>query len=83
MRFVVHAHRARTHCMAAISVRQGHRRGEMSIITGTTGAGKTTLLSQLSLDLCTRGVRTLWGSFEIKNVRLLRRMMTQLADRSL
>ena len=55
----------------------------MSIITGTTGAGKTTLLSQLSLDLCTRGVRTLWGSFEIKNVRLLRRMMTQLADRSL
>jgi type IV secretory pathway ATPase VirB11/archaellum biosynthesis ATPase len=39
---------------------KGHRRGEVTIVTGSTGSGKTTLLSQLSLDLAAQGVRTLW-----------------------
>ena len=42
------------------------------------GAGKTTLMSQLSIDLASRGVPTLWGSFEIKNDRLAAKMLAQL-----
>ncbi len=56
----------------------GHRRGELSIYTGHTGTGKTTLLSQISLDYCMQGVPTLWGSFEIRNVRLARLLLEQL-----
>lgn len=62
---------------------KGHRMGEVTVLTGPTGCGKTTLLSQLSLDLCGQGVNTLWGSFEIKNTRLIHKMLTQLAGRSL
>nr|CCA20483.1 twinkle protein putative [Albugo laibachii Nc14] len=62
---------------------KGHRLGEVTILTGPTGCGKTTLLSQLSLDLCGQGVSTLWGSFEIQNTRLIHKMMTQLAGKSL
>ncbi|XP_026194177.1 uncharacterized protein LOC34619093 [Cyclospora cayetanensis] len=58
----------------------GFRRGELSIWTGGTGAGKTTALSQLSLDFCSQGVPTLWGSFEVNNIRLLRMMMLQFSD---
>ncbi|RLN94318.1 hypothetical protein BBJ28_00026177, partial [Nothophytophthora sp. Chile5] len=62
---------------------KGHRMGEVTVLTGPTGCGKTTLLSQLSLDLCGQGVSTLWGSFEIKNTRLIHKMLTQLARRNL
>jgi len=48
-------------------------------MSGPTGSGKTTFLSESSLDLCQSGVRTLWGSFEIKNVRLCKLMLTQFA----
>eukprot|EP00795_Rhopilema_esculentum_P011654 gene11654-21901_t len=65
------------------SILKGHRRGELSILTGQTGTGKTTLLSELSLDLCSQGVSTLWGSFEIKNVRLLKAMMCQYSGLNL
>jgi twinkle protein len=61
------------------AILKGHRRGELSIITGPTGAGKTTFLSQVSLDLCNQGVNTLWGSFEIKNIQLMKKMLTQYA----
>jgi twinkle protein len=57
---------------------KGHRKGEVSLVTGPTGAGKTTLMSQLSMDLASRGVPTLWGSFEIKNDRLAAKMLAQL-----
>lgn len=62
---------------------KGHRRGELTVLTGPTGAGKTTLLSQLSVDLAAQGVPTLWGSFEVKATRLLRAMMHQYAGKSL
>ncbi|XP_062501467.1 twinkle mtDNA helicase-like isoform X2 [Corticium candelabrum] len=58
---------------------KGHRRGELTVFTGPTGSGKTTFMSELSLDLCIQGVPTLWGSFEIRNVRLARTMINQLA----
>lgn len=58
---------------------KGHRRGELTILTGPTGSGKTTFLSEYSLDLCLRGVKTLWGSFEIQNVKLCKLMLSQLA----
>ncbi len=61
----------------------GHRRGEITLLTGPTGAGKTTLLSQLSLDLCAQGVSTLWGSFEVKNTRLMQKMLQQFAGMGL
>jgi twinkle protein len=56
---------------------KGLRNGELSVLTGPTGSGKTTFLSQLSLDLCQKGVNTLWGSFEIKNERFLESMIQQ------
>ncbi len=59
------------------SLMKGHRRGEVTIITGSTGVGKTTILSQLSLETAQQGVPTLWGSFEIRNPRLARTMMKQ------
>jgi twinkle protein len=65
------------------SLLKGHRKGELTILTGPTGVGKTTLLTQLSLDFCEQGVNTLWGSFEIKLTRLCKTMMKQHAGRSL
>lgn len=59
------------------SLLRGFRRGEMSILTGRTGSGKTTFLSEYSLDLCMEGVNTLWGSFEVKNVRLIKMLLKQ------
>lgn len=46
---------------------------------GPTGSGKTTFISEVALDLCMEGVNTLWGSFEISNVRLAKVMLTQFA----
>ncbi|CAG9770607.1 unnamed protein product [Ceutorhynchus assimilis] len=57
----------------------GHRRGELTILTGPTGCGKTTFVSEYSLDLAAQGVNTLWGSFEIRNARLARTMLQQMA----
>lgn len=59
---------------------KGHRRGEMTIFTGMTGTGKTTFMSDYSLDLCMQGVNTLWGSFEIHNVRLAKTMLLQYSQ---
>ncbi|CAK8685523.1 unnamed protein product [Clavelina lepadiformis] len=59
---------------------KGHRRGELTIITGPTGSGKTTFLSELSLDLASQGVSTLWGSFEVNNHKLLKIMLRQYAQ---
>mmetsp|Transcript_12010 Transcript_12010/g.24458 ORF Transcript_12010/g.24458 Transcript_12010/m.24458 type:complete len:758 (-) Transcript_12010:3951-6224(-) len=56
---------------------KGFRKGELTIFTGHTGSGKTTLLSQLSLDYCIQGIPTIWGSFEINNVRLAKQLLTQ------
>ncbi|KAL1516589.1 hypothetical protein ABEB36_000484 [Hypothenemus hampei] len=58
---------------------KGHRRGELTILTGPTGSGKTTFASEYSLDLAMQGVNTLWGSFEIRNTRLARTMLQQMA----
>ncbi|XP_064612722.1 twinkle mtDNA helicase-like [Liolophura sinensis] len=62
---------------------KGHRRGELTIFTGPTGSGKTTFISDYSLDLCVQGVNTLWGSFEINNVRLMKMMLTQFAQQNM
>lgn len=43
------------------------------------GCGKTTFMSEYSLDLAMQGVNTLWGSFEIRNARLARTMLQQMA----
>ncbi|KAM6951528.1 twinkle mtDNA helicase-like [Aplochiton taeniatus] len=58
---------------------KGHRKGELTVFTGPTGSGKTTFISEFALDLCMQGVNTLWGSFEINNVRLAKIMLTQFA----
>nr|CAD7202075.1 unnamed protein product [Timema douglasi] len=59
---------------------KGHRRGEFTVLTGPTGSGKTTFISEYSLDLAMQGVNTLWGSFEIRNARLARTMLQQMAE---
>lgn len=64
-------------------VLKGHRPGELTILTGPTGVGKTTIISQLSLDYCKSGVTTLWGSFEILNKRLAKKMLCQFAEKDL
>ncbi|KAJ1440893.1 hypothetical protein B484DRAFT_476558 [Ochromonadaceae sp. CCMP2298] len=56
---------------------KGFRRGELVVFTGPTGSGKTTLLSQMSVDFAQQGKPTLWGSFEIKNVRLMSKLLQQ------
>ena len=61
------------------SIIKGFRRGEMTLITGPTGSGKTTFLGQLSLDFAEQGVNTLWGSFEIKNTRLVSKLLQQFS----
>ncbi|XP_053306366.1 twinkle mtDNA helicase [Spea bombifrons] len=58
---------------------KGHRKGELTVFTGPTGSGKTTFISEYALDLCIQGVSTLWGSFEINNVRLAKLMLTQFS----
>lgn len=40
-------------------------------------------MSDYSLDLAMQGVNTLWGSFEIRNARLARTMLQQMAEVSL
>ncbi|KAJ1810337.1 hypothetical protein LPJ75_004233, partial [Coemansia sp. RSA 2598] len=62
---------------------KGLRPGELTILSGATGCGKTTVISQMSLDFCKSGVSTLWGSFEIPNVRLATRMLSQFARRDI
>lgn len=62
---------------------KGHRKGELTVFTGPTGSGKTTFISEFALDLCMQGVNTLWGSFEINNVRLAKIMLTQFAMKRL
>lgn len=42
------------------------------------GCGKTTFMSEYSLDLAIQGINTLWGSFEIRNVRLIKTMLQQM-----
>lgn len=64
-------------------IMKGHRPGELTILTGPTGAGKTTIISQLSLDYCQSGVPTLWGSFEILNKRLAKKMLFQYAGKDI
>jgi twinkle protein len=58
---------------------KGFRRGEMTVLTGPTGSGKTTFLGQLSLDFAEQGHSVLWGSFEIKNTRLIHKLLQQYA----
>ncbi|KAJ7987529.1 hypothetical protein DPEC_G00327440 [Dallia pectoralis] len=60
-------------------IMKGHRKGELTVFTGPTGSGKTTFISEFALDLCMQDVNTLWGSFEINNVRLAKIMLTQFA----
>ncbi|XP_073822002.1 mitochondrial DNA helicase [Musca autumnalis] len=62
---------------------KGHRKGELTIITGPTGSGKTTFMSEYSLDLALQGVSTLWGSFEIRNARLASTLLRQFVGYSL
>jgi len=62
---------------------RGHRKGELTIFSGPTGIGKTTILSQISLDYIIQGVATLWGSFELNNVRLAKKLLTQYAQKDL
>ncbi|XP_053959532.1 mitochondrial DNA helicase [Anastrepha ludens] len=62
---------------------KGHRKGELTILTGPTGSGKTTFMSEYSLDLALQGVSTLWGSFEIRNCRLAATLLRQFVGYSL
>ncbi|GFU34253.1 twinkle protein, mitochondrial [Nephila pilipes] len=62
---------------------KGHRPGELTIFSGQTGTGKTTFLSEYSLDLCMQGLPTLWASFEISNVKLIKTMLFQFSKQSL
>ncbi|XP_053685036.1 mitochondrial DNA helicase [Sabethes cyaneus] len=62
---------------------KGHRKGELTVLTGPTGCGKTTFMSDYSLDLILQGVSTLWGSFEIRNTRLAATLLRQMAGRPL
>jgi twinkle protein len=57
------------------SIMQGYRES----CTNSSYILQTTLLSQLSIDFAEQGISTLWGSFEIKNTRLIHKMLQQFA----
>ena len=59
------------------TILKGFRSGELIVFTGPTGSGKTTFLSQLSIDIAREGYPVLWGSFEIKNPTLVKKMVQQ------
>ena len=40
---------------------------------------QTTFLGQVSLDMAEQGINVLWGSFEIKNTRLLHKLLKQFS----
>lgn len=61
------------------NILKGFRTGELTIFTGPTGSGKTTVLSQISLDLAAQNMPILWGSFEVRNSRLIQAMLHQIA----
>ena len=65
------------------SIIKGFRRGEVTVLTGPTGSGKTTFLGQVSLDMAEAGINTLWGSFEIKNTRLIHKLLRQFGRKPL
>ena len=44
---------------------RGHRRGELTVLTGPTGCGKTTFCSEYSLDLVLQGVMTFYEHLNI------------------
>jgi len=71
---------------------KGFRPGELVVVSGGTGGGKTTFMSQASVDIAryihendiskggdwnSRKGGVLWGSFEVKNERLVRKMIGQ------
>lgn len=58
----------------------GFRQNELSIYSGPTGSGKTTSLIQLSLDYCIQGIKTLWGSFEMKNTKIGHIIIKQISQ---
>jgi twinkle protein len=62
---------------------KGHRKGELTVFTGPTGIGKTSILSQLSMEFASQGIPTLWGSFEIQNHRLAKKMLLQMSKTNL
>ena len=58
---------------------EGYRPGELTVLSGTPGCGKTTLLAEIMVDMCAQGVPTLFCSFEVPNVTLIKWMMQQFA----
>uniref|UniRef100_A0A5K3FEQ8 SF4 helicase domain-containing protein n=1 Tax=Mesocestoides corti TaxID=53468 RepID=A0A5K3FEQ8_MESCO len=62
---------------------KGFRSHEMTVLSGKTGIGKTTFACEYSLDLAERGVKTLWGSFEMTLPRLCRTLLHQFAGEPL
>ena len=44
---------------------------------------QTTFLGQISIDLAEQGENVLWGSFEVKNTRLLHKLLKQFSRDSL
>jgi len=55
----------------------GHRRAEVTVLSGPTGAGKTTFMAEYSLDLAMQNVSTLWLSLEVSVVRLAEVLLQQ------
>jgi twinkle protein len=67
------------------------RAPDLSLVQCNTGSrclllhnsGKTTFLGQLSLDLAEQEVNVMWGSFEIKNTRLVQKLLQQYSRKPL
>ena len=72
-----------TGCGKVSSMLQSVRNESLSILNANIlfFLLQTTFLGQVSLDLAEQGENVLWGSFEIKNTRLLHKLMKQASFR--
>lgn len=57
---------------------KGHRRGELTVITGPTGSGKTTFISDYSLDLAMQGVRIFYNYLFRKCFIIVKCLITKI-----
>ena len=59
---------------------EGFHEGDLIVISGPTGQGKTTMLQTFTINLSKQNVKSLWFSYEVTLVNLLRKFGDEMPD---